>query len=707
MTAGAATAEDEEDAPAGRTVPAALDASAADGAAGAGGAGGSGPGREDQRDREGQEDKGSNGLARAALVTAVLSVAGSVLGLVRDQAIAHLFGAGAASDAFLVSWTVPELAATVLIEDAMALLLVPAFAAAVARRTEAAAGRRGRDPVRVLLGATLPRLTLLLAAATAVLALAAPYVVDVLAPGLTDHRLAVDCTRLTAVTVFTFGLAGYLSAALRAHRRFLPPAAIYIAYNVGIVATLFLLHAHWGARAAAAGVAIGGLLMVLVQLPAFLAELRRTDSPRRDRGEGPRPRARASRPRRATTWPTQPVGNHRTRSPAPGLGVIPDVWSAPGTDDDHHTPTAPVAAADSSPTAWPTQGADTGRRTTSPAFAPGTGGYPADFGPTADVWSVPESDDDHLPPTAPAAPGGRWPVPRARRGAHAYREGRLGLALVAPVIVFTVGRQAQVLIERFFAAPLPSGAISHLNYAQKVAQMPMVLSVMICTVTFPVVSQALARGDRERARRQVQRDLTVVCVMVLLGTAYIIGCAPQIVEVLFQRGAFDASDTAATAAVMRVYALGLLGQSLVGALIRPYFSAARPTWYPAAAMGAGLLLTVAVDAATATAWGAYGIAAGNAAGITVTAALLARGLAAHTIGIGARQLLTGVGRITLAAAVATAAGWALGSLIPDPLAATAVCCIAVPVTFAAAAVAVRVPEVPHLLATAKRRLSHA
>ncbi|MEU6854028.1 lipid II flippase MurJ, partial [Actinacidiphila alni] len=688
-------------------------------------------------DQEGQEGQGSNGLARAALATAVLSVAGSVLGLVRDQAIAHLFGAGAASDAFLVSWTVPELAATVLIEDAMALLLVPAFAAAVGRRTEAAAGRRGRDPVRVLLGATLPRLTLLLAAATAVLALAAPYVVDVLAPGLTDHRLAVDCTRLTAVTVFTFGLAGYLSAALRAHRRFLPPAAIYIAYNVGIVATLFLLHAHWGARAAAAGVAIGGLLMVLVQLPSFLSTLHRTGSPR---AEGPRPRARASRPRRATT--TTAGDSHRTTSPAPGLGVTHDVWSTPDTDSNQLTPSA---AADGNPTAWPTRSADARRRTASPAPAPetdgnpadyrpkadvwstpdtdgnqhtpsapapGTDGNPADYRPKADVWSTPDTDGNQLTPSAPAARGGGWSVPRARRGRHARGVpagdgGALGLALVAPVIVFTVGRQAQVLIERFFAAPLPSGAISHLNYAQKVAQMPMVLSVMICTVTFPVVSQALARGDRERARRQVQRDLTVVCVMVLLGTAYIIGCAPQIAHVLFQRGAFDASDTAATAAVMRVYALGLLGQSLVGALIRPYFSAARPTWYPAAAMGAGLLVTVAVDAATVTAWGAYGIAAGNAAGITVTAALLARGLAAHTIGIGARQLLTGVGRITLAAAVATAAGWALGSLIPDPLAATAVCCIAVPVTFAAAAVAVRVPEVPHLLATAKRRLSHA
>lgn len=111
------------------------------------------------------------------------------------------------------------------------------------------------------------------------------------------------------------------------------------------------------------------------------------------------------------------------------------------------------------------------------------------------------------------------------------------------------------------------GAISHLNYAQKVAQMPMVLSLMICTVTFPVVAQAMAAGEREKARLRVERDLGLAGTVVLLGTAVVLGYAPQIIEVLFQRGAFDAADTASTAQVMRVYALGLLGHCLVGALV--------------------------------------------------------------------------------------------------------------------------------------------
>ncbi len=497
-------------------------------------------------------------MARAAGITAGLSAAGSVLGLLRDQGIAHLFGAGAESDAFLVAWTVPEVAATVLIEDAMALLMVPAFSAALATGAGA----------RALVRGTLPRLLALLALLTAGLAAGAPYVVRVLAPGLADPATAIACTRLTALTVLTFGLAGYLSAALRAHRVYVPPAAIYVAYNAGIVATLLTLHGRFGVRAAAAGVAIGGALMVAVQLPFFVRALRAATPP-------------------------------------------------------------------------------------------------------------------DLRPARPYNP--------------------LGLALLAPVVLFTVSRQAQVLVERHFAAPLPAGAISHLNYAEKVAQLPMALSVMICTVTFPVLSRALAEGDRDRARRRVERDLTLACFVVLLGTAYVIACAPQIVEVLFQRGEFTASDTSATATAMRVYALGLLGQSLVGALVRPYFSAARPTWYPAAAMTVGLLVTGVADALAVTRWGVYGIAAGNALGITVTAALLLRGLGAHSVAVRARAVAPGIARIALAAGCATAAGWALAVRLPDALASAAACAVAVPAVFGAAAAAVRTPELPYLLATVTRK----
>ncbi|MFF8555987.1 murein biosynthesis integral membrane protein MurJ [Streptomyces sp. NPDC015501] len=535
-------------------------------------------------------------LARAAAATAALTVLGAALGLVRDQAIARYFGASDASDAFLIAWTVPEMAATLLIEDGMALLLVPAFSLALSRRDGAAQPAAGRgengtaeprptgtgaadgpvpDPVRELVAATLPRLLLLLSGGAGLLVLGAPWVVGVLAPGLADPRLAVDCTRLTAVTVLTFGITGYFSAALRAHRSFLPPAGVYVAYNIGIIATTLALHAVWGVRAAAAGVAIGSILMILAQLPVFL----RLAPPGR-----PRP---------------------------PRSGRI-------------------------------------GKR-----------------------------------PARTAPP--------------------LGFAVLAPVILFVVGRQSQVLVERFLASTLPAGAISHLNYAQKVAQLPMVLSLMICTVTFPVVARAMAAGEREKARLRVERDLGLAGTVVLLGAAVVLGYAPQIIEVLFQRGAFDASDTDATAQVMRVYALGLLGHCLVGALSRPFFSAGRPTWFPAFAMGTGLLVTTGAGYALTYRFGVDGIATANALGISTTALLLLMGLGTRVVPIRARAVALSLGRLAGASLAAGAAGWACAPLVADPVLSLAAGCLLVPAVFFPTGLALRSPEVVSLMALVRRR----
>ncbi|MFE6934036.1 lipid II flippase MurJ [Streptomyces sp. NPDC057699] len=509
-------------------------------------------------------------LARAAGGAAGLTVVAALLGLVRDQAVARLFGASHASDAFLIAWTVPEMAATLLIEDGMALLLVPAFSLALTRR---AAGGHTQDPVRVLIADTLPRLFAALACAGGLLIWGAPWAVGILAPGLDDPRLAVDCTRLTAVTVLTFGITGYFSAALRAHGRFLGPAGVYIAYNIGIIGMTLALHSVWGVRAAAAGVAVGSLLMILTLLPAFVR------------------------------------------------------------------------------------------------LVPGRRGKPA---------------------------------VRERGSGSAL----LGATVLAPVVLFVVSRQSQVFVERFLASSLPDGAISHLNYAQKVAQLPMVLSMMICTVTFPVVARAMAAGDREGARRRVERDLALAGTVVLLGTAMVLGCAPRIVEVLFQRGAFDAADTAATAGVMRVYALGLLGHTLVGALCRPFFSAGRPTWYPLGAMGAGLLVTTAAGALLTGPFGVNGIAAANAVGISTAALLMLLGLGRRAVAVRTGAVALSLARPAAAAAVAAAAGRLATDLVPGPLPGLAAGCLAVPAAFLLAGFVLRMPEAVHLPALIRRRFPH-
>ncbi|MCC9311797.1 hypothetical protein LN042_32840 [Kitasatospora sp. RB6PN24] len=466
---------------------------------------------------------------------------GSLLGLGRDLLIARYFGAGQETDAFLVAWSVPETAAPLLIDSALPLLMLPAFSTALAARRPVAPSHttpparstapRAADPVQAIVAATLPQLCLLLALFSAVTALCAPAVVTWLAPGLPHAALAVSCTRSTAMTVLFFGVAGYLCAGLRAHQHFTAPAAVYAAYNTGILTVVALTHHSLGIRAAAVGVAVGSLCMVLVVLPAF----------------------------------------HRRCCRLTGPG-----WRA-ATNRSGATVTL----------SWPT---------------------------------------------------------------------------LLPVVAFALTRQSQIYIERYLGSGLSPGTISHLNYAEKVAQMPMAIAVMISTITLPVIARAMAEGETERAREQVEKDLVLVSVITLAATAFLVACAPQVLSLLFQHGAFDATDTSATAAVMRIYSLGLLGQALVGATARPFFSAqpmarfagsTRPTaagtklagWIPVVAMAFGLAVTAAVSSVAAPVYGALGLAAGNAVGISLTAVLLLGGLKVRGIPVRLAQVADRLGRL--------------------------------------------------------------
>ncbi|GGS79567.1 membrane protein [Planobispora rosea] len=460
--------------------------------------------RDRARDRHRRPGRERSPFRRAVTVTAVLIALGSALGFGRDLLLAQIFGATGSTDAFLVAWTVPETAAPLLIEGAMAFLLVPLFS-----RAADAGG------IREAVAATLPRVLAGLVPVSGGTALAAPWLVDALAPGLADPGLAVRCMRITAATVLMFGLAGYLSAALRARQVFGPPAAIYVAYNAGVIAFVLALHDRLGVAAAALGVACGGALMVAVQVPGFLRHI------------GP--------PR---------------RTPA-GASVL--------------------------------------------------------------------------------------------------------LAAFVPIAAFTLLRQGQVFVERFAGSSLPAGSISHLNYAQKIAQVPMTLSLIIATVTLPALARSVTAGDTAAARRRITGDLGLAGAIVLSGTAFLLAFAPEIVALLLQRGAFAPADTAATAAIVRLYSLGLLGQTVVGVLCRVFFCGERPTWYPAGAMAAGLAVTAGL-AAAAPHWGTAGITLANVAGITLTAAALLPGRGGP-LPLPVRPVLAVLGRLALAAAAATGAGW--------------------------------------------------
>jgi putative peptidoglycan lipid II flippase len=93
-------------------------------------------------------------IARHAGLTGAATLASRVLGLVRDQVLAALFGAGNDMDAFVVAFRIPNLVRDLFAEGAMSAAFVPTFTRELTLRGKRDAWRLGNNVLNALLLAT-------------------------------------------------------------------------------------------------------------------------------------------------------------------------------------------------------------------------------------------------------------------------------------------------------------------------------------------------------------------------------------------------------------------------------------------------------------------------------------------------------------------------------------------------------------------------
>ncbi len=93
-------------------------------------------------------------LARSAGLAGLATLTSRILGLVRDQVVLALFGAGNDMDAFTVAFRIPNLVRDLFAEGAMSAAFVPAFTRHVTLEGKASAWRLGNNVITALIIAT-------------------------------------------------------------------------------------------------------------------------------------------------------------------------------------------------------------------------------------------------------------------------------------------------------------------------------------------------------------------------------------------------------------------------------------------------------------------------------------------------------------------------------------------------------------------------
>jgi putative peptidoglycan lipid II flippase len=150
---------------------------------------------------------------------------------------------------------------------------------------------------------------------------------------------------------------------------------------------------------------------------------------------------------------------------------------------------------------------------------------------------------------------------------------RAVLRRMLPGLVGAGVTQLNLAIDIIIASLLPAGAVSFLYYADRVAQLPLgVIGAAVGTALLPLLSRHLRTGRALAAHRAQNRAIEFSLALSLPAAAAMAVLAAPIIVTLFERGAFDAGASVATAAALVAYAAGLPAFVLVKALTPGFFA---------------------------------------------------------------------------------------------------------------------------------------
>ena len=209
---------------------------------------------------------------KAAGIVGLAVMCSRVLGLIREQVFAWLFGGGREMDAFTVAFRTPNLLRDLFAEGALSTAFITTFSKKIVTEGEESAWKLACK-VGTLVVVVLSVLILVGIAV-------APWLVKIMAPGFASipgkAELTVTLARIMYPFILLVSLGALTMGMLNAKNVFGVPAMASSFFNIGSivggVAVGWWLDPHFGPGALtglACGTLIGGALQLGVQLPAL------------------------------------------------------------------------------------------------------------------------------------------------------------------------------------------------------------------------------------------------------------------------------------------------------------------------------------------------------------------------------------------------------------------------------------------------------
>jgi putative peptidoglycan lipid II flippase len=149
---------------------------------------------------------------------------------------------------------------------------------------------------------------------------------------------------------------------------------------------------------------------------------------------------------------------------------------------------------------------------------------------------------------------------------------RIGI-LMLPAFFGSAVYQVNQFIGTLLATFLPEGSVSWLYYADRLVQFPLgIFAIAISTAALPSLATEAARKDLVQFESTLNHALCLVFFITLPSMAGLIVLGKPLVQLLFERGAFDVHASVMTDYALFYYTLGLWAFSGIRVMVSAFYA---------------------------------------------------------------------------------------------------------------------------------------
>ncbi|HYU61831.1 MAG TPA: murein biosynthesis integral membrane protein MurJ, partial [Solirubrobacterales bacterium] len=293
-----------------------------------------------------------------------------------------------------------------------------------------------------------------------------------------------------------------------------------------------------------------------------------------------------------------------------------------------------------------------------------------------------------------------WRSPRVKRV----------LLLMLPVTISLGLINVNLVINSLVGTLVSDRAPAAIDKAFRIYMLPQgMFSVALTTVIYPTLSRFAARGALDDLRSTMANGMRQIVLLLLPAAAAILVLSEPMIQLVYQRGEFDASQTDLVATALFWFAFSLPFNGLFLLLTRTFFSLQRP-WVPTSISALNLVITAGAAFALYGPFGVGGIVAATAIATAASVAAQAVVLRRLLGGLEITKLTSSTVRIAVASAILAGVSYgvwdvldhALGSGLGGQIVSLGTGLLAGAAAYLGALAALRVPELEQILRLVRR-----